>query len=190
MSSPETNIHSGSEKQLGPENHENKERVEKHIEHLESKAESAHESQREQLEHARHEVKKIAPEIKPHHEHAPRTSSPPGRKEKEQTYKHTLSSVQRELPTRFSRSFSKVIHQPVIEKASDISGKTIFRPSLMLGTTLGALIGGSAFYLLAKRYGFPISGSEFLLFGLIGAFFGLAGEGLRYLFKKISHKTA
>src|SRR3989344_2514405 len=107
MSSPENNIHSSSEKQLGPENHENKERVEKHIENLESKVESAHETQREQLEVARHEVKKMAPEVKPRHEHERRAPSPPGRKEKEQTYKHTLASVQRELPTRFSRNFSK-----------------------------------------------------------------------------------
>jgi len=190
MSSPETNIHNSGEKQLGPENHESKEQVNKHIEHLESGAESAHEAQREKLEFARQEIKKRAPEVKPHHEHERRAPSPPGRKEKEQTYKHTLSSVQRELPTRFSRSFSKVIHQPIIEKASDITGKTIFRPSLMLGMTLGALIGGSAFYLLAKRYGFPISGSEFLLFGLFGALLGLAGEGLRYLFKKMTHKIA
>lgn len=190
MSSPETNINNSSEKQLEPENHENKERVQRQIENLESKAENAHETQREQLEIARHEVKKMAPEAKPHHGHEHRAPTPPGRKEKEQTYRHTLASIQRELPTRFSRSFSKMIHQPIIEKASDITGKTIFRPSLMLGTTLGALIGGSTFYLLAKRYGFPISGSEFLLFGLVGALLSLAGEGLHFLLKKVNRRSA
>lgn len=190
MSSPEINVNNQVEKQPVPQNHEAKERIEKHVEHLESKVESAHETQREQIELARHEVKKMAPEIQPHHEHVRRAPSPPGRKEKEQTYKHTLHSVQRELPTRFTRSFSKVIHQPLIEKTSEITGKTIFRPSLMLGATIGALLGGSIFYLLAKRYGFPISGSEFLLFGLVGGVLGLAGEGLRYLFKKVANKTA
>lgn len=188
MNNVENNLHH-QEKQVGVEKHEATKQVEKHIEHLESGVEKAQQSQHEQLERARREVKTTAPETKAHHGHARRAPAHPGRKEKEQTYKHTLSSIQRELPTRFARSFSKVIHQPIIEKTSEVTGKTIFRPSLMLGVSVGALLGGSLFYLLAKRYGFPISGSEFLLFGIIGGLLGLASEALRYLFRKIAKKT-
>lgn len=108
----------------------------------------------------------------------------PTAKEKSVAYRQTLRKVRNSLPTSKERVFSALIHQPAVERFSDVAAKTIFRPSLTLGISLGALIGGGGIYLLARRTGFAISGSEFLLFGLGGGALGLLLELIKNLFNR------
>lgn len=49
---------------------------------------------------------------------------------------------------------SKVIHQPVVRNVSEAAGKTVSRPSGLLGGSLMAFIGTSAYFYLAANQGF------------------------------------
>jgi len=92
-------------------------------------------------------------------------------------YKQTLASLQRQLSPA-SRRFSKVIHQPAIEKTSEVLEQTVLRPSIALGATTTAFIVGAFFYLTARHYGFALSGTEIVLSLVVGAMIGLAIEGI------------
>lgn len=92
-------------------------------------------------------------------------------------YVQTIASVQRKL-SPVSRSFSKVIHTPVIEQVSEKLETTVARPSVLLGTTWTALIVGTIFYLTARHYGYALSGSELLFSFIVGGLLGLVVEGL------------
>jgi len=98
-------------------------------------------------------------------------------------YAQTLASIQRKL-TPVSRSFSKVIHTPVVEKASEALESNVARPSVLLGTTWTALIVGAVFYITAHHYGYALSGSELLFSFIVGALLGLAVEGLWHLLRR------
>lgn len=90
-------------------------------------------------------------------------------------YTQTMASVQRRMQL-VSRSFSKVIHTPAIEKASEAMERTVARPSLTAGATWTALIMGSLFYFTARHFGYVLSGSEITLSFIVGAIIGLALE--------------
>lgn len=92
-------------------------------------------------------------------------------------YADTMASVQRRLSPR-SRSFSKVIHAPIVEKTSAALEKTVMRPSVTLGATWTALIVGIIFYWTARHYGFRLSGSEMILALIVG---GLLGAGVEFI---------
>jgi hypothetical protein len=98
-------------------------------------------------------------------------------------YVQTLASVQRKL-SPVSRSFSKVIHQPLVEKTSEALENTVARPSLLFGTTWTALIVGSIFYLTAHHYGYALSGSELLFSFIVGAVIGILIEGIWIFFSR------
>ena len=98
-------------------------------------------------------------------------------------YADTLASVQRRLSPR-ARSFSKVIHAPVVEKTSAVLEKTVMRPSVTLGATWTALIVGLIFYLTARHYGFRLSGSEMILALIVGGLLGASVEWFSYMLRK------
>ncbi|MDB5178886.1 MAG: hypothetical protein JWN01_829 [Patescibacteria group bacterium] len=98
-------------------------------------------------------------------------------------YAQTLASVQRKLAP-VSRSFSKVIHTPAIEKTSEVLEKTVARPSVTAGALWTALIVGALFYFTARRYGYNLAGSEITLSFFIGGILGLVLEGLWRSFRR------
>lgn len=97
-------------------------------------------------------------------------------------YAHTMATVRHQL-TPVSRSFSKFIHTPVVEKTSEILETTIARPSVVSGATWTALIVGSVFYFTARHYGYMLSGSELLFSFIVGAVVGVLIEGLYFMFR-------
>lgn len=115
-------------------------------------------------------------------DHKPRAAFHPTKLDKTASYNETMRSMRRRLKPA-SRAFSKVIHTPVVEKASEIAGATVFRPSVTLGATATALLLGGSTYLTARHYGFGLSGSEFVLALLAGGLIGLGAEGLSMLFR-------
>jgi len=74
------------------------------------------------------------------------------------------------------RSFSKVIHQPIVEKTSEVIGKTVARPSGLIGAGIASFIGLLFIFGIAKYAGFQLSGSEMPLLLLIGLVSGLLIE--------------
>jgi len=116
------------------------------------------------------------------HESAPKKGEKKSRKatfvsvdDKKKTYKKTMSSIQSKMPAP-TRRFSKVIHNPVVDKVSETAGKTVARPSGVLGGGLAVVLGLGVSYFTAKNAGFELSGSEFIWLLLIGFVLGLIAE--------------
>lgn len=101
------------------------------------------------------------------------------KKEREASYKHHMKQLQSEL-TPSQRAFSKLIHNPLVEKTSEVVGSTIARPNAMLAGALVAFILVLAVYLVSKFYGYTLSGFE-----TIGAFIVGWLLGILYDFFKV-----
>ena len=121
---------------------------------------------------ARHEEQQEQKESKEIKEDKPLT-----KKDIEASYKKTLENVQDQLSAP-SRAFSKVIHNPVVEKTSDAIGNTIARPNLIISGALGAIV-SVVVYFIAKRYGYLLSGSETIILFVAGWSIGAVIEYAR-----------
>lgn len=149
---------------------------------LETNGEKGQENKSEKLEKIREQLEKQpeAPKAKSEKESTPVPFA--NRLDKLVAYGQTLKSLQSHFKPA-QRSFSKFIHSPAIDKASEVIGKTVMRPSVTLGASLTALVLGAFFYITAKRYGFALSGSEFIISLLVGSVIGISVE-LIYHFVK------
>lgn len=103
-------------------------------------------------------------------------------KQKEATYKSTLDTIRHGMNPA-SKLFSKLIHSNVVESASNLIGSTIAKPRFIIAGSFMALVLTSALYLIAKRFGFSLSGSETMLSFAIGWVIGLIYELIRSIFK-------
>lgn len=109
--------------------------------------------------------------------------SPPtdiNRELKQITLRRELQRIRRELPIP-QRVLSRIIHQPIIRKTSEVVGQTVSRPSGLLGGGLVALLGTSGYLYLAKHIGFRYNYGIFLLLFAGGFALGLLLEFLVYL---------
>lgn len=94
------------------------------------------------------------------------------KKERTASYKHHMKQLQTELsPTQ--RTFSKIIHAPVIEKTSDVIGGTIARPNAILSGAVVAFFLVLGVYVVSKFYGYTLSGFESIGAFIIGWVLGL-----------------
>lgn len=98
--------------------------------------------------------------------------------------RRNLSHVQNRLKPA-EKSFSKVIHQPLVRRVSESAAKTVTRPSGMLGGGIMAFVGSVLYLVLAHRVGFTYNYVFFLCFFAGGFIFGVTLEyivhGLRRL---------
>lgn len=94
---------------------------------------------------------------------------------KAEAYKRTLQKTRSHLNTT-EKAFSKVIHQPIVESISNISSKSIARPSGLLGSGLAALLGSGVVLYMSKYYGFRYNFIVFLLLSVLGFAIGLIVE--------------
>jgi paraquat-inducible protein B len=96
------------------------------------------------------------------------------KRELDATYKRTMKQVQSELSTP-SRAFSKVIHVKAVEKTSEALESTVARPNAILAGAIAAFIFTLAIYLIAKNFGYRLSGFEtiggFILGWIVGLLF-------------------
>ncbi|HEX7484342.1 MAG TPA: hypothetical protein VF281_04285 [Candidatus Saccharimonadales bacterium] len=96
------------------------------------------------------------------------------------TYQRTMKQVQSELSTP-SRAFSKVIHTKVVEKTSEALESTVARPNALLAGAIGAFVLTLAIYLLAKHFGYRLSGSETIAGFIIGWICGIVFDYLKVM---------
>lgn len=111
-------------------------------------------------------------------EHKPPKAKAPAsytKKEKTQVYKKEIKTVQAQLP-RASRTFSKVIHNAAVEKVSDAAGKTVFRPSALVGGAVVGLAAGITVYIVARFYGYYMPSWLLPILLVLGALLGVAAE--------------
>lgn len=153
--------------------------------------EKTHESNVENTEaNARHEALELATmekenaarQEKAQHsaEKAKPTKRQPSKGDLQASFNATMKQVRKEMSPA-ERTFSKVIHNPVVEKVSGAVGSTVARPNLIIAGGLGTLIFGAVIYLTAKHYGYVLSGFEamgtFILGWCIGAIIEFARVG-------------
>lgn len=96
-------------------------------------------------------------------------------------YKRTMKQVQTELPP-VSRTFSKIIHNKVVERVSDAVGSTIARPNAILTGSVLAFVFTLVIFLVARYYGYPLSGTETIAAFTLGWLIGLLFDYLRLEF--------
>lgn len=120
-------------------------------------------------------------ETKEKKESAPSRRGPINKKQLNKSYKQTMRRVQNELPIG-SRIFSKVIHNNVVEKTSEIVGNTVARPNAILVGAFMAFVLPLATYTIAKTIGYPLSGFETIAAFIIGWIIGIVYDYLRVLF--------
>jgi hypothetical protein len=99
-------------------------------------------------------------------------------KQKDKRYQKTLQDIQKDMKVP-SRTFSKIIHNPAVEKTSEVVGSTIARPNSILAGSLAALILTGIVYLVANNYGYELSGFEFIGAFIIGWALGLIIDYVR-----------
>lgn len=78
------------------------------------------------------------------------------------------------------RRFSKVIHQPTIDRLSETSSKTVARPISLLTGGLIALVGSSLVLFMAYQYGFRYNLLLFFVLLASGYLLGLIIEAIRF----------
>lgn len=102
------------------------------------------------------------------------------KKEKDSSYKKHMKTLQAELPPA-QRAFSKVIHNPVVEKTSEVIGSTIARPNAVLAGAVVAFFLVLAVYLTAKHFGYALSGFETIGAFIVGWVFGILYDFFRVM---------
>lgn len=106
-----------------------------------------------------------------------RQTSPAAQQER---FDKTMAAVQSQLSPS-SRAFSKVIHNPAIEKASEVTGSTVARPNALLSGAIAAFVLTLAIYLIARFNGYPLSGAESIAAFALGWLCGLAFDFVRIM---------
>lgn len=82
---------------------------------------------------------------------------------KDTAYVRTLKRVRSQLNVP-ERPFSRLIHQPTVERLSNIGSKTVARPSGILAGGIFAVVGSTIALYMAKHYGFTYN---YLLISLL-----------------------
>lgn len=141
-----------------------------------------------EVETARNEALELAKsqELKPEVDQADRDKhdkqpSKPTKADLNANFERTMASIREEM-TPASRVLSKVIHNPTVDKISNVVGSTVARPNLILAGALGTLVICTVIYMVAKFYGYRLSGSEaivtFILGWMVGAIVEFARVGM------------
>lgn len=151
---------------------------------LERNAERAPETQ---LESARAEAleKALTHDKEARHEHsqerspAERRRGVITRKERDASYTATMKEVQAHMSSS-ERAFSKFIHHKAVENISETLGSTVARPNAILAGAIMAFVISLGTLLIAKHYGYRLSGFE-----AIGAFVAGWLLGILYDFFKV-----
>jgi flagellar biosynthesis/type III secretory pathway protein FliH len=102
------------------------------------------------------------------------------KKEQKASYTHHMKKLQEELPA-VQRGFSKLIHNPAVEKSSEVIGSTIARPNAILAGAVVAFFSVLIVYLTAKHYGYVLSGFETIGAFIVGWVLGILYDFFRVM---------
>jgi len=167
-----------------PEQHENKvdRRSEQQLHIAKTKHERLAAQARENVAETAASQQKVQEQLNNLTEAEPQTYSARSisRDLKKVALKRELQSIRRKLPKN-ERALSRVVHQPVIRVVSEAAGKTVSRPSGMLGGGLVAFLGSLIYFYLTHYIGFAYNYTVFLLLFVGGFILGVALELLVWL---------
>ena len=95
----------------------------------------------------------------------------------------SLKQIQHKLPAA-QRGLSKLVHQPLIKNVSEVSAKTVARPSGLLGGGICAFAGSLAYFYVAKHTGYSYNYLLFTAFFVVGFAVGLVIETIVFVFTR------
>jgi len=104
----------------------------------------------------------------------------PAKAELDTSFDTTMSEVRSQLSGP-SRAFSKVIHNKAVEKVSDVTGSTVAHPNAVLAGAVSAFLITLLVYVVAKNFGYPLSGFETIAAFVLGWALGIAYDFLRVM---------
>lgn len=136
------------------------------------------------LEGARHEALELATSQEDEKKATEKESQEKPQPEKpvkhdlDDSFRKTMQHIQKDMSPA-SRTLSKVIHNPIVEKTSEVIGNTVARPNLILAGAIGMITLGLGIYLIAKSYGYVLSGFEMIGASIIGWGVGAIIEFIR-----------
>ena len=104
------------------------------------------------------------------------------RSQRDQSFNKQLESIKPHLSSSEQR-FSKLIHTKSIENLSETVGNTVARPNALLSGSIAAFLLVTVTYLLAKHYGYQLSGFETIGAFALGWVIGLIYDYARLLLK-------
>lgn len=106
---------------------------------------------------------------------------------KSTAYNRTLAKIQLRL-SKPSKSFSKVVHSPIIDNVSNITAQTVARPNGILGGSVMAFVGSCVLLYFSKHYGFRYN--YLVAFGLfvVGYLLGSLIEIIVWTFYSRKHR--
>ena len=151
--------------------------------------ESTRESKAERLENARREtleaVAKAEKENRKETEQsepspAERRKGPISKQEREKAFAKTMDEVQSHMSVP-SRTFSKIIHNKAVEKTSEVVGNSVARPNAILSGAVCSFVLVLITYLVARAYGYQLSGTETIAAFGLGWVVGLVYDYFRLL---------
>ena len=151
-----------------------------HEKSIEAREKQAEQAKVEALEKAKsiETIKNIA-EKSPDRESDSRRG-PIGKTQLGESYKRTMKRTQQDMsPT--GRAFSKIIHNGIVEKSSEVLGNTIARPTAILSGAFVAFVLSLTIYIIAKTIGYQLSGFETIAAFAIGWMIGLIYDYFRLL---------
>lgn len=144
-----------------------------------AKHEALEQAEKTERDQQRHESKK-----RPTSERLPTRKDRDNAREK--SFKATIQTVQSQLPAA-SRVFSRVIHNKTVEKVSDVTGNTVARPNAILSGAVFAFILTLVVYIIARYYGYPLSGAETIASFVLGWVLGNIFDYIRVLILGKNH---
>ena len=109
-----------------------------------------------------------------------KASGPISRMDREASFSNTMAEAQSHMSFP-EKTFSKFIHNKAIEKTSEVTGKTIARPNAILSGSISAFLLTTIVLLIARHYGYPLSGFESIGAFIIGWIIGVLYDLLRVL---------
>ena len=107
-----------------------------------------------------------------------RKDGPIPQKERDASFTHMMSSIQQDMSAP-SRVFSKLIHNKTVDRVSSAVGSTVARPNAILSGSICAFIFTLAIFLVARYYGYPLSGTETIAGFTLGWMVGLIYDYIR-----------
>lgn len=113
-------------------------------------------------------------------EASPAERRPATAKQKKASFDATMKEARSQMSGP-SRAFSRVIHNPAVEKVSDAVGGTVARPNALLFGALFAFIITLGTYLVARYHGYPLTGSITMASFAVGWVVGLIVDYIRLL---------
>ncbi len=102
------------------------------------------------------------------------------RQQKDQSFDKQMKAIDDHLSPK-EQAFSHFIHKKSVEKISDTAGSTLFRPNALLAGSITAFLLVSIIYLVAKHYGYQLSGFETIGAFALGWVIGIIYDYVRLL---------